>query len=642
MNERVRRAELYLRKKYPHLATRIFKLNNGFYGILLEDFTGNFDEIKKEFEYEIKPVATPVMLLEKIPDCIEEELPIINDTEIGKNFSGLSLTLPDLKYLLISKFPMIEIIHLESFERERKLNVYTDIISDANLKKELIDFLYSLDIPMDFYLIENKTEGLTKEKKENEKQKDAFSSMSNDNPITKSYFDSLYNPVMHSFPAKLQGKSIIYEERDEQMWFDKLGEIYAGNFTKADILKTTNTSNSCCIDYSIFDNVNIRNGIVLYDKIYVEPPVDLKIKSFCSTQKIKPDEIIELCKENKLTFILPQPSFRYDSDFLTELYKINPNSILSKRALSSLIICDLVEINKNYFINTLGIGDSVYEMSQIIKEIDKNYVKTDLYNIYMWPQKALRSVLEVFLFGSTYKSAVFGINNIFTDRLDKEKKEEIEFEFIVNSNKVHISSALNSQYFPHFEGTTYSNQAVTSLMGNMLNFYKNSSIEQIQNYVTERQKIIMKKPILPVSLIEVNEYASVTELYSLSKKYFSPNNFNSILGYLLNLSTEEMEEKIIEYNKLVEGKINRRKIASSLLDISITAACDAIGMYRPFFSTGVKIFDTYVIKAGLIKSKKIEKIREAFIKLSKVYNEKKTISFLSKINSVARLRKKYD
>ena len=469
-----------------------------------------------------------------------------------------------------------------------------------------------------------------------------LSSLASIKPEERAFLDSLDNQIMNSLPAKLNRNRIAFEEKDEQMWFDKMGDIYSGNFTKQDIMNGINVSNSCYIDYTVFDNVNIRNGVVLYDRMFVEPPIEKNIKEFCASQKVKPDEIIQLCKENRLAFILPQPSFRYDSNFLTELYNINPNCIFSRRALSALIICDLVEINKKYFIKTLEISDSINEMTEMIKEIDKRYGSVDLYNFFLWPQKALRTVFDVFLFGSTYKVAAFGINNLFTAKLSGEKKKEIELEFLVNSNNVHLASALGSQYFPHSSGKEYSNQVVTSLMGNMLNLYKNSSIENMLSYVTGRQKLIENKPMLPVNLIEVNEYMSMADLNSLSKRFFSSDNFGSIINYLLSLTPENMEKKIIEYNDLVEKDINRKRKLSSAVDLSVTATTDVIGLIPsmiPFVGTGLKILNLVRKKVDLRKIKKLEKIEKALNTMSEGYDEKKAVSFLSKINSVARLRK---
>ena len=641
MRESVRQSDLRLRAVYPHLETSIFKLNDIFYCILLKDFTGNFDDIVKNFDHNIKPIGIPVKLLKDKPEKVIEELPIIKDDEIGSNFSGLSLTLADINHLLIAKFPKVEIVHLETYDMERKMNVYTDNSLDDETKEIIINFLNTLDIQMEFHLIENKAEGMAKEEKKREERGKMLSSLDAIKPKARAFLDSLENQIMYSFPAKLNRKKIVFEERDEQMWFDKIGEIYSGNFTKQDIMNGINVSNSCYIDYTVFDNVNIRNGVVLYDRIFVEPPIEKNIKEFCFSQKVKSDEIIQLCKENKLAFILPQPGFRYDFDFFTELYNINPNCILSRRALSALIICDLVEINRNYFIKTLELSDSINEMTEVFKEIDKRCENFDIYSFFLWPQKALRTAFEVFLFGSTYKVAAFGVNNLFTVKLSDERKKEIELEFLINSNNVHLASALGSQYFPHFSGKEYSNQGVTSLMGNMLNLYKNSTTESLLSYLTGRQKLIENKPMLPVNLIEVNEYMNMTDLNSLSKRFFSPDNFGSILNYMLCLSPENMEKKIIEYNDLVEKEINRKRKLSSAVDLSVTATTDVIGLIPsmiPFVGTGLKILNMVGKKVDLRKAKKIEKIAKALNTIGDVYDEKKAISFLSRINSVARLR----
>jgi hypothetical protein len=642
MDEAVKRADLYLRTKYPHLITRIFKQKNGFYLIYISDYDGDFSKLEKEFDYSIKPIATPVKITNKIPiDFIHEIYPI-KDTEIGADLHGLPLNIRDFRNLLTIKFPQINIIHLESPNTERKFVIYTDKINNEKIKNEFIDYIKKSIMFFEIVIIENLEEGMNKEKDETNARNKMLSSLRQDNPLAFSHLDGFDDPIMNVFPTRQNRKAIPYEERDEQLWFDKLNDMFLGTFTKSNIIGDIDKCNSCYIDYAIFQNVNIRNGIVLYDKIFIEPPVDSDRLSFCNDQKIKTDELIHLVKENKLVFVLPQPYFRYDFDFLIELYGINPNCILSRRALSALIICDLVEINKKYFINTLDIGNCIYEISQIVQKINGDFEKIDFYNTFMWPQRALRSVLEVLLFGSTYRTATFGINNLFMNIFSEERKKEIEFEFVVNADKAHISSALNSQYFPHFAEGKYSNRAVTSLMGNMLNLFKNSTTDGIQNYINNRQAYMAKNIFSPINLIEVDEYISVSELSTISQRYFSAANFNSIISYLLSFSPEEMNKKIKEYNQLVEKDINKKKNRATVIDFSTTAALDTIGLFIPFIGTGLKVLDVAIDKTGIKNNGKIESIREAFIKIGKKYDENKAVSFLSKINSVARLKKMYD
>jgi len=644
MNETVKRADLYLRAKYPHLITRIFKPKDGFYLIYVSNYEGDFSNLEKEFDHSIKPLGTPVIITQKMPIDFVQEIYPIKDTELGANLSGLPLNIRDFKNLLIIKFPEINIAHVHSPNAERKFIVYTDIINNDKLKNKFIDYIKESMMFFEIIIVENLEEGMKREKDETDARDKMLSSLKKDRPLVFSHLDGYDNPIMNVFPARQNRKVIPYEERDEQLWFDKLNEMFSGSFTKRNIISDIEKCNSCYIDYAIFQNVNIRNGIVLYDKIFVELPVDSDRRSFCNDQKIKTDEIIQLINENKLVFVLPQPYFRYDFDFLIELYNINPNCVLSRRALSALIICDLVEINRNYFINTLDIGNCIYEISQIIKNIDSNYEKIDFYNTLMWPKKALRSVLDIFLFGSTYRTATFGVNNLIVNMFSEERKKEAGFEFMVNADKVHISSALNSHYFPYFADDKYSNRTVTSLMGNILDLFKNSTTDGVQNYINNRHTLLSKGIFSPINLIEVDEYISISELSALSKKYSSPENFNSIISYLLSLPHEEMQKKIEEYNQLVKKDINKRKNISTAIDFSITAALDALSLipYVCFISTGIKALNFAIDKAGIKNNKKIESIIGAFSKISQKHDENKTISFLSKINSVARLKRTYE
>ena len=307
-----------------------------------------------------------------------------------------------------------------------------------------------------------------------------------------------------------------------------------------------------------------------------------------------------------------------------------------------MIICDLVDINKNYFVKKLEINDCVYEIAEVLKKIDNRYNNTKISNFFLWPPKALRSALEVLLFGSTYKTAIFGINNLFTDGLNEEQKKIVELDFLVNSNNVHLASALDSHYFPYFDGKNYSNQLITSKMGNLLNLYKNCTVDKMLSYVTERQKIIEKKPILPVSLIEVNEYASLNEINDLANKYFSPGYFSSILNHLLSLPSEDIEKKVSEYNSLVEKEINKAKNKSFAIDLSVSLGTDLIGFIPvagPFVGMALDVLYGIKKRDGSMNLKKFDKIEEALTKIGNGYNEKRAISFLSKINSVARLKK---
>ena len=140
-----------------------------------------------------------------------------------------------------------------------------------------------------------------------------------------------------------KGFSIKKEELDEQFFFERIEDIYKGNIKKSNIISDLDDSLNCYIDYSLLgsDNVNIRNGIVLYDKIFIDLPLMKSLDEFCNEQKIKKDEFLELCNSGKINVVLSHPGFQYDNSFTDAIYNSSPNSIITRRLISSLIIPDV-------------------------------------------------------------------------------------------------------------------------------------------------------------------------------------------------------------------------------------------------------------------------------------------------------------
>ena len=400
----------------------------------------------------------------------------------------------------------------------------------------------------------------------------------------------------------------------------------------------------CYIDYAMSgcSNVNIRNGIVLYDKVFIDLPIDKTIEDFCNEQKVKQKELLELCNDGKVNLILTHPSFQYDKKFLDDIYSVASDSIITRRTLSSLIIADLVEINKNYFINTVdGLLESSFELANLIAD-SLNKDKDEIYHFLTWPQMALRSSFETLLFNAPKRIASFGINNTFPDfskLFDKEKGENIEFDFMSNADKVHIASALNSVYFPfHEKYGKYTNRPTTSLMADRLNFYKNATLNKGKEYFDIRSKILSgEQNMTPIDLIDINEYIPIGELKSISDCFFTSSQFNSIFSFLSKLDTSERIKTIKKYNELVEKEINKNKKNKIGTDFAINGALDGIGCFIPFLGSLSTLLKFGSEKLGINKEmrKKWEKTQS--IIHNGVYDEKKAISFLAKINPVARL-----
>lgn len=642
-DKEILRCDFYLRTKYPHLNTRIFKLKNGFYTIYADNYPKPFSSFEDKFNNQIKPITAPVLLTEKIPENFEEELTPLSDSDIVSDYSGIPFSTFQLQRLIQFKFPNINCICINHENSSDHIDFYIRKISNEDTRLKLIAFINSLGLKLAFKIIDDDKEIETiivKEKQRKDKLNDFYKK----NPRAKNFEEMISNPVLNMIPLRQQSWHIKAEERDEELFFDRLENIYKGIVKKNDILQIGHDSLNCYIDYSMTgcENINIRNGVLLYDKVFIDLPLMESIESFCNSQKVKKDDLLDLCNRGKVNFILTHPSIQYDRNFLETLYSTAPNSIITRRLLSGLIIADLVEINKNYFINTVdGLLENSFDFANLIADrLHKD--NEEIYKFLIWPQMALRSSFECLLFNSPTRIASFGINNTFPNFIklyDKEKGEQLEFEFMINTDKVHIASALNSVYFPYSEENgKYINRPTTSLMADRLNFYKNATVANGTEYLNDRNKILSgKQNILPIDIIDVNDYIPLHELQKFSDCFYTSSQFNSIFAFLAKQNVPDRIETLRKYNELVEKEINKKKKNKIAADFAINGALDAIGFVVPFLGIG-----TTALKLGAEKIVLDETIRKNFEKTQKImkdgnFNEKKAISFLAKINPVARL-----
>lgn len=648
-DKEILRCDFYLRTKYPHLNTRIFKLKNGFYAIYADNYPKPFSSFEDKFHNQIKTICTPILVTETIPSQFDKELSPYADTEIASTYAGMPLTVWQLQRLVQYNFPDIDIVLVDQDNQSRQLLFYVRMILNDEERKKIENFITSLELKMSFRIIEDDNKIKSALSKEKEIKEDIKSFLQK-NPNLPNVDEQISNPVFNMLPIRQQTWHIKAEERDEELFFERLECIYKGTINKTDIAGINDNSLNCYIDYSMTgcENINIRNGVLLYDKVFIDLPLMETIESFCNRQKVKKDDLLDLCNRGKVNFILTHPSIQYDRDFLETLYSTAPNSIITRRLLSSLIIADLVDINKNYFINTVdGLLESSFDFANLIADrLHKD--KEEIYKFLIWPQMALRSSFECLLFNSPTRIASFGINNTFPDFLklyDKEKGEQLEFEFMINTDKVHIASALNSVYFPYSEEKgKYTNRPTTSLMADRLNFYKNATLDTGSEYFNERNQILSgMQNILPIDIIDVNDYIPLHELQKVSDCFYTSSQFNSIFSFLAKQDVPERIEIIKKYNELVDKEINKKQNKKTSIDFAINGVFDGVGVLLSalniFFpviglaTTGIKFFSE---KSGLTETilKKVEKTQK--IMKNGNYNEKKAISFLAKINPVAR------
>ncbi len=602
----IRRIDLNLRSKYPYLNTKIYKLEEYNFDIVIENDVENFDEIHKVFNHEIKYITAPVNLSKIKPQKYILELEKISDENIPSNFEGLPFTKHQIYKIFASKYPQFALGEIKENHDDHTItvNIVGEIPSELLLEiQKTADALHG---PYRF---------IVKDKAEEEI------------PL------SSENPVMSIDPSRLSKKlNCIFAERDEKLWFDHMDQIYNGTFSKEDLYFYDSSKTSCLVDFSLFQNANLRNHLLLYDEVYCILPLAWNMDDFFKNQKITRNEILYLIEKGRLKIITTQPEARLDYGFLNEAYQTNNSAIVSRRALAALSAIDLVEMNNQYILNDPSLDKLLYPLLKEIAQItgqDINHVS----NFLLWPKKALRKSFDLLNEAGPHGISNYGVNNVTSPIIlnnfnDEKQKQAIELEFIFHSSTLHLSHALDATYFPFFE-KTYTDYPYAMAMGNMLNFYKTFNLSNMDDLNQTNPSLNL------ISLFDVNDYISIKEFEDGISSSIIRGGMNSLFSELSNLEQQDRDEKVREYNDNVEKSLGKKNKVSHGLDLTE----DAVGLMVPGIGT-IKKTITFGSKKLMGKFPSIQKFSE-FVEDNALPKDpqKRHTSILTQVNRVARLKK---
>jgi len=622
----VRRADLQFRAEYPEIITIIYKISEWSYILYCETVREDFDDIEHQFEGKIKSATTPLKLsLEKPKDFLEIISPI-SDNQISKDFEGLSFTIPLLFNLLLSKFPHIKFSKIETIKNE-KITVYTSRVTEKEPnvttyrflntidREKIMKFLQGLKIPAVFEIIDEE-----------------ILIPADDFPQYQQ------NPIQILHSARLRkNTSFDFSKRDDALWFDNIDKIFDGSFKKKDLDFYHTGHYSCYVDFSAFENIDIRNHLLLFQTIYLTPPFDKNIVHWLAEASISKNEFLDLIAKGRIKLILTQPEFRYDMTFIVEAYSVNPNAVITRRALAVLQQIDLVEMSDNYLLNDPKI---LKELVPIFMHVAKNLNLDSkfLYETLLWPIKARRKSFEHLFIKGIFGTASFGVNNAIETKYSELAGHDLSFDFTVNSSTIHLASSLDATYFPFKSENGYSDQFYANAMGDLLNFYKNANITNLNSYLENKEQA--HKGVIqinPIDVIHINNYISIAELEREIAKNAAPFGGKFLMETLGVLSEEDRIQKIQYYNSEVIKNINRKEKSAFAIDLGTNLALDGAGMLTgfPFIGSALSVIkkSSKVIIDNIGPNDFSNKLENA------VKNpDKSNIHYLTKINRVAKLK----
>lgn len=69
-------------------------------------------------------------------------------------------------------------------------------------------------------------------------------------------------------------KELPFTIAEAGFWFERAEEIYTGKTTRNDLPFYRGDSLKCFLDFSVFDNIDLRNVLLQYDTVYIALPIE--------------------------------------------------------------------------------------------------------------------------------------------------------------------------------------------------------------------------------------------------------------------------------------------------------------------------------------------------------------------------------
>ena len=472
-----------------------------------------------------------------------------------------------------------------------------------------------------------------------------------DDPRFNAVVAELSNPVFN-IASSISQKHLNaeYLERDERLWFDNIEKIYKGEFGREKLYFYRPNGSSCFVNLTLFKNVNLRTHLLLYDTIYCVLPLEKGkekyeiekggMEWFLKDQKLSRDDLLYLVERDRLKFINLQPESRLDFGFLNEVHATNPSAVISRRAIAALCAIDLVELNRSYPFSDPAIQPMLKPLTDELSRLTNRPAET-IAQFLLWPKSALRTSFVTLNRAGPMGIASYGINNPIEKSIVHDKKEELDFgfEFSMHSDTIHVAHALDATYFPFYvEQGNYTDYPYMLMMGELLNSYRSMDYKSLAESVHVQERRKTGNPTMDlISIFEINDYMPIREFEGPVSSSIVRDGLCSLFSELSALDESDRNAKIAEYNLSIEDFMGKKSRERAWLNL----AKDTAGLWVPFLGTGERLFNLSKDKSR----NKFPAIRDLSEYMEKRLLDRSPgppITLLSKINRVARLRKRYN
>jgi hypothetical protein len=615
----VRRADVALRALYPQLTTRIFEVAPHKYEIVFDRELLDANAINDVFQKSVRPATVWIELSNIAPSSFIHELAPIEDVDISLGFEGCPFSWPDIESILLSRHP--------------DLPRFAEIPNQNNP----IKILFSQPLSAE----------------QQEKVRTFMSGCLPDWPIeigVSKIMDTGHGEP-RARPAKidievrssrLRSRAPSFVRDDEEFWFANVDMLFQGRLASQISAATENAGTACYLDCSSFPQIDLRQAILLYDTIYLTPPITESSASsipFWEQQALTREDFLHLIEIGRVRLLLTQPEERSDPAFLAAAHERNPSGIIGRLRSAAIMVSDIIATADEYTLAAPQLRPAISELStRIAKETGD---AGDVINrLLLWPLHARRTCLQPLMTRGLMGVAAFSQGTILAGQIRVASGRNFDLEAIVTNNAVHIAHVLNATFIPPSKEMAGWIEP-RRIVADRLNFYRSFNTRIAASWAANERRKEEQVPIVPaIPLFDFHPRAPLKDLIAAT-------SFGSVRrkgrAMMTRLSQLPPEDRRLEIDRLCQemyelgGRRARRSfIVDSLsdgMDIGSTIWSASLPPIRPMWHFLKRTVE--LARRAPALDRVIDAIEQD---LRDQLGRNSDLDFLSKISRVAELR----
>ena len=612
----VKRIESNLRARFPHLVTSIYEVTPNEYMIVLLDQEEVADEITQEFD-SIRYVTVAVQLSNEIPESYIAQIEPLTEQESIGTMVGLPVTLPDLRNLVQSRFPKVDVVGVT--ERHSPESVVSILVREdpgSETRTRIEKFLESLRIPV------------ATEIQVTDKQAKRFTQ----------------ETPLYIRASTFRSKVPSYVNEDERFWFDNIERIGSNQFDLKRFPGVVDGAFRCYHDFTVgeLDHLNIRHALLLYDEVWCSLPLIERQQEFLASQHLTKDDLLAIVDAGRLKLVTTQPEERLDIRLLEAIHERVPDAIMGRRTTAALLISDVVRSYERSFLREADLLPVFGVISEFFAErlkLDQNR----LLRLMLWPLASVRGgLLRVLDMGSKGGPCV-SLVDALVELIKEAGGPDIYLEAMFAAEPVHIGHALDATVFgPTSEPEA--NRNLKALIGNLLNLHRHFNMELAPAWLdNEKQRIAGVTSVPSLPLFSFKSSVPIEEFLGDIRKSSTRTSGRALYARLAHLPKDQRADEI---DKLC-AELRKQGRSPIGLSISLDVADTFASLIPLFFDTvvpGIGGFSRLAqrgVDEARLRSANADKAIERVTRALDRDGSRSELHFLSQIQRVAGFREEW-